>query len=581
MPSAAVLVNEYWLIAVEAIAVLAALLAAVLVPEFARSWRRKLALHFRRIGRNSKLPVLLTGLSVIVFRVALWPLDPAPEPSVADEFSYLLAADTFASGRLVNPAHPMWVHFETFHVNQVPVYVSVYPPAQGLVLAAGKRIAGSPWAAVLLSCALMAAAVCWMLQAWLPPPWPLLGGILVAMRLCTFSYWINSYWGGAVAALGGALVLGSLPRAARQPKLAHGLIMGLGIIILAGSRPYEGLAFCLPSAAACAIWTLKKSGVDARIWRRRILTPLVVAGAVGVLAGAYYCWRTTGGPLLMPHQLNQRMYAIGRPFIWQTANPAPAYHHKTMQAFYERVFITYERTRTLRGFAVQTFKKAARFWLFFVGPALSVPLILVPFTFRGRRICLLLWSCAAVLFAILVEVYFLPHYAAPLTAAMYGVLLQSMRRLQAWRVRGKRAGLLLAQAIPLVCLTMVAIRVLGEPLGFSFRTGWAASWYYSPPGNLQRAHLLSYLRNSGERHLVFVRYGELHTPDEEWVYNEADIDRAAVVWARDMGTSENRELVQYFGGRRIWLLEPDRAPLKLRAYSDVPGLAQHPGGEQN
>jgi len=574
MPSVATLVGEYSLIVVEAAAVLVALLVTALVPEFALAWRRRLALNFRRIGRNSKLSVLLTGVSVIVFRVALWPLERVPEPSVHDEFSYLLAADTYASGRLANPAHPMWVHFETFHVNQVPLYVSVYPPVQGLILAAGKVIAGTPWAGVLLSCALMAAAVCWMLQAWLPPPWPLLGGMLVAIRLCTFSYWINSYWGGAAAALGGALILGSLPRAMRQPKFAHGLILGLGIIILAGSRPYEGLAFCLPSAGVCAIWTLQKRGLDAQIWRRRILMPFVVLVAIGVWAGAYYCWRTTGSAFLMPHQVNQQMYSIARPFIWQKPNPAPTYHHNMMQTLYARYFITYVSTRTGKGFVIQSFKKAARFWLFFIGPAFCIPLIVIPFTFRGRRIRLLLWSCTAVLLAVLVEVYFMPHYAAPLTAAIYGVLLQSMRYLQVWRVRGRRAGLLLAQAIPLICVTMLVVRVLGEPLGFSFRTGWTSTWYYTAPGNLARARVLSYLRNSGDRHLVFVRYRKGHAPDAEWVYNDADIDRAPVVWARDMGASENRELVQYFEHRQIWLIEPDRAPLKLSVYSDVADLAK-------
>jgi hypothetical protein len=67
------------------------------------------------------------------------------------------------------------------------------------------------------------------------------------------------------------------------------------------------------------------------------------------------------------------------------------------------------------------------------------------------------------------------------------------------------------------------------------------------------------------KQLVFVRYWPKHEV-AEWVYNSADIDRQAVVFARDLGATENEQLRSYYSDRHVWLLEPDARPPKLSEY---------------
>ena len=183
---------------------------------------------FARFALRRRLAVILTGAAALAARAIVLPILPVPVPSIHDEFEDLLMGDTFAHFRLTNPAHPMAAHLETFHVLQHPTYTGIIPPMQGLVLAAGKLIGGHPFVGVWLSIGLMCGAVCWMLQGWLPPKWALLGGALVVMRFAVFNYWSDSYWGGAIAATGGALVLGAFPRIKKRLAAVRCSCHGIG-----------------------------------------------------------------------------------------------------------------------------------------------------------------------------------------------------------------------------------------------------------------------------------------------------------------------------------------------------------------
>ena len=224
-----------------------------------------------------------------------------PEPRIHDEFQYLTAADTYARGRLANPTHPCWRHFESFGLIQRPVYMAKQPPGQPLMLAAGQLVVGHPIYGVWLSAALAAAATCWMLQTWTRPIWAIVASVAMIVTIGVNTYWSQSYWGGFVAVLGSALTLGGLRRTTEAPSVLNSALFGIGLLILANSRPFEGLVLGIPVGTTYLVWLVRRGvGAGATTWLRGVL-PLALVMAAGAAAMAINNRAVTGSFLRLPY----------------------------------------------------------------------------------------------------------------------------------------------------------------------------------------------------------------------------------------------------------------------------------------
>jgi hypothetical protein len=373
---------------------------------------------------------------------------------------------------------------------------------------------------------------------------------------------MNSYFSASLPALGGALVLGALPRIKRHARVRDALLMGLGLAILANTRPFEGFVFSLPIAIVMLVWIVTQKRIpNSEVFARAILPLILILGAAGGAMG-YYFWRVTGHAFVMPYQINRQTYSVAPYFVWQKPRPEPVYHHAEMRNFYiDWELRSIESSATALGFLRHLGHKAGTLWTFYMGPVFTLPFLALPWLFRDRRMRLPLVFAAVNAVGVVIETWTLAHYVAPAFGLFLLLLVQCIRRLRLLRWRGQ-PGNGLARAVPLVCVAMVVLRVSAVAAGAQIEP-------HELQGNPRRIAVESELQAKPGKQLVIVHYGPNHNPHIDWVYNRADIDAAKIVWARDMGDRENLELLAYFKDRGAWAINADDPAARLVPYVPV------------
>jgi hypothetical protein len=511
---------------------------------------------FGRLANHRTASIAFCGILPVAFRLSLLGIYPVPEPSIHDEFSHLLLADTLAHGRLTNAPHPLWQHFESIHIMQQPTYNSMYPPGQGAFLALGEWLFHEPWVGVVISVGLMFAALCWMMQAWLPPKWALFGTLLAILAFGATTLWMNSYLGGAVSSIGGALVLGAVRRLRRPGGMvAPSIVLGIGIVVLMNARPFEGLIL---TAAALAYLALGA-------WRKRWVQIAIPAGLVvvaGLLFTGYYNWRATGSPVRMPYEVNRDTYGWPENLGFLPIKPV-TFRHRVLRQMYQKEIAHHEIYSSWSRFVESLNLRAFENWSFFCGPALTIPLLLLPAAFLDRRTRPLVLILAVMLALNFFQMVLYPYHLGPIVPALFAVIAQGARHLYVLLSRTSRArAMAFAMLLPLCVAAASTLKLEAADLGIPL-----AYWEHGAEAHRDaRAYLQTWLSRRPKKQLVIVHYSASHSPDQEWVYNAADIDASKVVWAREMDPKSDAELIDYFKDREVWLLNADSKPQHVVAY---------------
>ncbi len=504
--------------------------------------------------RNPRTCVLATLFLGTAIALLLTVFRGVPDPAYTDEFAYLLGADTFASGRLTNSTHPMWHHFETYHVIHQPSYIGKYQPAQSMVLAVGQLL-GHPIIGACLSIGFSMAALVWMLTGWLPRKYNWLMVAFVIFHPTFHLAWGQSYWGGALPLTGASLMLGAFVRLDKTFQIRLALIAATGTVLLANCRPFEGAVLTAVVGIALIVKLIKNRKWRVRPFLARVILPGFLVLGLGVAWTLTYNHAVTGSPIKMPYRIYEANYGWTQLFLWQSAGEKPDYRHPIMDAAYvcdkeatDALFQSFVQTVTIKA------NSAVGILKFFCGGAIIFVLLSIPWWLKKTRCQTAFLLLVPVFLGGMATPWAYAHYCAP--AAPLVILLLLASWIELWRM---------TRAMPALRVGLIVVVIVFQ-----------ASWIYS---ELQRQNSIAQrtwaarrtavaeqLIATPGRDLVFVNYSETHVPSHEWVYNDADIDASEIVWARVMSDEDNRELMQYFNDRKVWWLDGDVKPAVLNPY---------------
>ncbi len=540
-------------------------------------------------GRPYLSAALIAGLAACA-RLALSPFLGTPQPIIADEMSLMLQAQTYFDGRLANHVS-LSPDFESVFVLLSPTYASMYPVLRSFPLLAGYSLGIGAWGGVLLSMVALTVAVYWMVREWINARYAFVAALIVIIRYGLFSFWVNSYWGGAFTALGGVLLLGGFKAVKSRPSLLNGAVVGLGVVIMMTTRPYEGMVYSVPFGVALVVHFIRSRSLE-----RRALVPAGLAAAFLVAAGIGLTLAqnqaVTGDWKVFPYLLYRQTNGQVPAFLVESRDPPGETEHARyvgLRKALEHDVILYNRREAWRGiFSAETLR-LRNYWNFYVGFALLIPFLIGTFALRGEPTVLL--AAASLALGLSLETFDFAHYASPVFGFVMLATMTGFRSLREWRPRGYPYGLSLSRVLPLALVLGSVIPLSSALTGWPIFTMHVDTDVSAPCCWLRPRSLHMTVANEIDRYqgksLVLVDTGPKAPADRVVVWNDADLDGERTLWIND-DPEFNRLTIDRYPGRRIWRLGwlDDAAAVclqPLQSMSDpaaaFPDIGRLSGGE--
>jgi len=301
------------------------------------------------------------------------------------------------------------------------------------------------------------------------------------------------------------------------------------------------------------LWFLWKSRTAFKTICVSIGTPALIVLTIFGAGIGYDNYRVTGNAFTLPYQLHDRQYVVASMFTMAPLAPEPAYRHPVMRQFYavwnagQR---TYARDKPGLALLIKLYLFDAFFFPFW---ALMIPILLCPYDLATpeERVTVILMVVAVLMVVPLIASQ--PHYVAAFAGVVYLRFLHSLTRIWSWRRWGQPVGRVLAILLVVVMLGELCNNLYGivrNGGGLSGRDPYSRGIAIRTSGMGAAHHSMTQeLEQQAGRQLVLVRYAPDHDPQNEWVYNRADIDDSQIVWAREMGPEQDRPLLDFFHDR--------------------------------